>query len=147
MLPEMKLPLVAHFVGECLEQFEIAGVGEKMPGVQADFILTGLPVAGHVAEVAVVSEVLPLVLEGENAPGKLPGKQPFVEVIVALGKSDVVPDMLMSFHALIVPYETILQTAKLRPLLKANGICVGRSGLVTTKLTTKRFTSNDKLTG
>lgn len=98
MLSEMILPLVAHLMGESLEQFEVAGVGEEMPRVQADLVLARLSIARHVAEMFVVSEILALVLEGEDAAGKPAGKQFLVNPVVAFRKSDVVPDMLVAAH-------------------------------------------------
>ena len=58
---EMLLPLVAHFMGEGLQQLQIAGVGEEVPGVETDLVFPRRPVPGDEAVGLVVTEMLAFV--------------------------------------------------------------------------------------
>ena len=62
----MLLPLVAHFMGEGLQQLQIAGVGEEVPGVETDLVFPRRPVPGDEAVGLVVTEMLAFVLEGQE---------------------------------------------------------------------------------
>jgi hypothetical protein len=108
IFPAVILPLVAHFMCEGLQQFKISGFGEEIPGIQANFILPVDPVPGHVAQVFVMPETLPLILESENAAGKLPAEQRIVQSAIALRKGDVVSNVGVMGHGCsdIVSYET-----------------------------------------
>ena len=98
----MLLPLVAHFMGEGLQQLQIAGVSEEVPGVQTNLVFPRRPVPGDKTVRLVVAEMLAFVLEGQDATTQPAAEQRGVEPVVAIRKRDVVADVFPFAHGQIV---------------------------------------------
>ena len=95
---EMLLPLVAHFMGEGLQQLQIAGVGQEVPGVQTDLVFPRRPVPGDEALGFVIAEMLAFVLEGQDATTKPAAEQRGVEPVIAIRQGDVIADVFPFAH-------------------------------------------------